>query len=46
MSPEAVDTTTPHDSFLVSILGTPAEYERTLITKRVNSGLTAANRRE
>ncbi|EGX5978432.1 recombinase family protein [Salmonella enterica] len=42
---EAIDTTTPHGSFLFNLFGTLAEYERTLITERVNAGLAAARRR-
>ncbi len=42
---ESIDTTTPHGSFLFNLFGTLAEYERTLITERVNAGLAAALRR-
>ncbi|MDE1475919.1 recombinase family protein [Xenorhabdus bovienii] len=42
---EAIDTTTLHGSFLFNLFGTLAEYERTLITERVNAGLAAARRR-
>ncbi|HAS8353686.1 TPA: recombinase family protein [Vibrio vulnificus] len=42
---EAIDTTTPHGAFLFNLFGTLAEYERTLITERVNAGLAAARRR-
>ncbi len=41
----SIDTTTPHGSFLFNLFGTLAEYERTLITERVNAGLAAALRR-
>lgn len=41
---EAIDTTTPHGSFLFNLFGTLAEYERTLITERVNAGRAAARR--
>jgi len=34
---EAIDTTTPHGSYLFNLFGTLAEYERTLITERVNA---------
>lgn len=42
---EAIDTTNPHGSFLFNLFGTLAEYERALITERVNAGLAAARRR-
>ncbi|MCK3146370.1 recombinase family protein, partial [Escherichia coli] len=42
---ESIDTTTTHGAFLFNLFGTLAEYERTLITERVNAGLAAALRR-
>ena len=42
---EAIDTTSVHGSFLFNLFGTLAEYERALITERVNAGLAAARRR-
>lgn len=42
---EAIDTTNVHGSFLFNLFGTLAEYERALITERVNAGLAAARRR-
>ena len=42
---EAIDTTSAHGSFLFNLFGTLAEYERALITERVNAGLAAARRR-
>ncbi|BCA63441.1 resolvase [Sphingomonas sp. HMP9] len=42
---EAIDTTNAHGSFLFNLFGTLAEYERALITERVNAGLAAARRR-
>ncbi len=35
---ESIDTTTTHGAFLFNLFGTLAEYERTLITERVNAG--------
>ena len=42
---EAIDTTNSHGAFLFNLFGTLAEYERVLITERVNAGLAAARRR-
>ena len=42
---EAIDTTNSHGTFLFNLFGTLAEYERALITERVNAGLAAARRR-
>jgi len=42
---EAIDTTSVHGTFLFNLFGTLAEYERALITDRVNAGLAAARRR-
>jgi DNA invertase Pin-like site-specific DNA recombinase len=42
---ETIDTTNVHGSFLFNLFGTLAEYERALITERVNAGLAAARRR-
>jgi len=42
---EAIDTTNSHGAFLFNLFGTLAEYERALITERVNAGLAAARRR-
>ena len=42
---EAIDTTNSHGTFLFNLFGTLAEYERVLITERVNAGLAAARRR-
>ncbi len=42
---EQMDTTTPHGEFLFNIFGSLAQYERALITERVNAGLAAAKRR-
>ena len=42
---EAIDTTSVHGSFLFNLFATLAEYERALITERVNAGLAAARRR-
>lgn len=42
---EAIDTTSVHGTFLFNLFGTLAEYERALITERVNAGLAAARRR-
>ncbi len=42
---EAIDTTNVHGTFLFNLFGTLAEYERALITERVNAGLAAARRR-
>src|SRR5690606_37539056 len=36
---EAIDTTTSHGAFLFNLFGSLAEYERALITERVNAGL-------
>ena len=42
---EAIDTTNSHGAFLFNLFGSLAEYERALITERVNAGLVAARRR-
>ncbi|MCB8839424.1 recombinase family protein [Aurantimonas sp. VKM B-3413] len=42
---EAMDTASPHGSFLFNLFGTLAEYERALITERVNAGLASARLR-
>ena len=42
---ETIDTTTSHGAFLFNLFGSLAEYERALITERVNAGLAAARRR-
>ena len=42
---EAIDTTNSHGAFLFNLFGSLAEYERVLITERVNAGLAAARRR-
>ncbi len=42
---ETIDTTSVHGGFLFNLFGTLAEYERALITERVNAGLAAARRR-
>ena len=42
---EAIDTDNVHGNFLFNLFGTLAEYERALITERVNAGLAAARRR-
>jgi len=42
---EAIDTTNSHGAFLFNLFGSLAEYERALITERVNAGLAAARRR-
>jgi DNA invertase Pin-like site-specific DNA recombinase len=42
---EAIDTTNSHGAFLFNLFGTLAEYERALISERVNAGLAAARRR-
>ncbi len=42
---EAIDTTSVHGRFLFNLFGTLAQYERALITERVNAGLAAARRR-
>ena len=42
---EAIDTTNSHGAFLFNLFGTLAEYEKALITERVNAGLAAARRR-
>jgi len=42
---EQTDTTTPHGEFLFNVFGSLAQFERALITERVNAGLAAANRR-
>ncbi|WP_246803598.1 recombinase family protein [Rhizobium leguminosarum] len=36
---EAIDTRNQHGAFLVSLFGSLAEYERALITERVNAGV-------
>lgn len=36
-----IDTTNSHGAFLFNLFGTLAEYERVLITERVNAGLAA-----
>ena len=40
-----MDTTTPHGEFLFNVFGSLAQFERALITERVNAGLAAARRR-
>lgn len=42
---EQMDTTTPHGQLLFSFFGALAQYERSLISERVNAGLAAARRR-
>ncbi len=42
---ESVDTTTAMGQFTFNLFGALAEYERSLITERVNAGLAAAKRR-
>ena len=42
---EQMDTTTPHGEFLFDVFGSLAQFERALITERVNAGLAAAKRR-
>ena len=42
---EQMDTTTPHGEFLFNVFGALAQFERALITERVNAGLAAAKRR-
>lgn len=42
---EQMDTTTPHGEFLFNIFGSLAQFERALITERVNAGIAAARRR-
>jgi DNA invertase Pin-like site-specific DNA recombinase len=42
---EQMDTTTPHGEFLFHILGSLAQFERSLIQERVQAGLAAARRR-
>ena len=42
---EMIDTTSVQGAFLFNLFGTLAEYERALITERVNAGLAAARRR-
>ena len=39
---EQMDTTTPHGEFLFNVFGSLAQFERALITERVNAGLAAA----
>ena len=42
---EQMDTTTPHGEFLFNVFGSLAQFERALITERVNAGRAAAKRR-
>ena len=42
---EQMDNTTPHGEFLFHILGSLAQFERSLIQERVQAGLAAARRR-
>ena len=42
---EQMDTTTPHGEFLFHILGSLAQFERSLIQERVQAGLAAARSR-
>lgn len=42
---EGIDTTSSHGEFLLNLFGTLAQYERALITERVNAGLAAARKR-
>jgi DNA invertase Pin-like site-specific DNA recombinase len=42
---EQMDTTTAHGELLFNLFGSLAQYERALITERVNAGLAAAKRR-
>ena len=42
---EQMNTTTPHGEFLFNVFGSLAQFERALITERVNAGLAAAKRR-
>ena len=42
---EQMDMTTPHGEFLFNIFGSLAQFERALITERVNAGIAAARRR-
>jgi DNA invertase Pin-like site-specific DNA recombinase len=41
----AIDTTTPHGLFVFQMFGALAEYERALITERINAGIAAARAR-
>jgi DNA invertase Pin-like site-specific DNA recombinase len=42
---EQMDTTTPQGTFLLSIFGALAQYERALAQERIRAGLAAARRR-
>jgi DNA invertase Pin-like site-specific DNA recombinase len=42
---EQMDTTTPQGSFLFSVFGALAQYERALAQERIGAGLAAARRR-
>jgi DNA invertase Pin-like site-specific DNA recombinase len=42
---EQMDTTTPQGTFLFSVFGALAQYERVLTQERVRAGLAAAKRR-
>jgi DNA invertase Pin-like site-specific DNA recombinase len=42
---EQMDTTTPQGTFLLSVFGALAQYERALTQERVQAGLAAAQRR-
>ncbi len=42
---EGMDTSTPSGELLFHVFGALAQYERALITERVNAGLNAARRR-
>jgi DNA invertase Pin-like site-specific DNA recombinase len=42
---EQMDTTTPQGTFLLSVFGALAQYERALTQERVKAGLAAAQRR-
>ncbi len=42
---EQMDTTTPHGEFLFHVFGALAQFERSLIQKRLQAGLAAAARR-
>src|SRR5262249_17522156 len=42
---EQMDTTTPQGTFLLSVFGALAQYERALAQERIRAGLEAARRR-
>jgi DNA invertase Pin-like site-specific DNA recombinase len=42
---EQMDTTTPQGTFLLSVFGALAQYERSLTQERIKAGLAAAKRR-